>query len=285
MSENLEFLLQSDFVSEEIQQMYFSDKIYRIPATEGKRYYQLANGCECVGVTQFIENNSKYLVDWREAMIEKLGKENTKKYVGSTADYGTMLHVLFGMFLKNGKITIFEIEEYITDFHNGKMDSDILRLQIRKMKKDMSCLVQYAYENIQTLLAIEIAVWDCNLRLATQIDIIVRDKSSKVISLNVKSGEKSYDTHAKQCAIESLLLKSTIPNLALDDYGTLHPKDYKKQKPTYSFESHKEFGEAYLSEQFAIEHRLAELNGVFDIKKLKTPEYGDFIFGQPVKFL
>lgn len=188
-----------------------------------------------------------------------LGWEKSKIYAKERADYGTMMHTLLGMLMKNNTLDKREVEEMV----NKGAPSHVDKMEwIDELWRDCQAFQQFVIEYDVVPLAIEIVL--CSKEgYATLIDLVCEmndevegyfgevyergsaknkkgspKKSKKIVRINglinFKSGRKGFhEENEIQLEFERRLFKENFPDVKIDKIFNWAPKDWKTE-PTFN---------------------------------------------------
>ncbi len=188
---------------------------------------------------------AKRLNKWRDKMVDSLGREGQESYLNSMADFGTLTHEAILSIWKNKNLDWKYEQEYAHKFftesakQNGLIPNEgIIRSQIFEYCKAAASLLQFIFDNVVDIYAIEGMAKHDILEIATPIDLCCKLKDGRVVTLNIKTSAQIGDHQREQCAIEKLLWNTTYPDCQAISTGILRPKDWSQKKgiPTYEFE-------------------------------------------------
>lgn len=275
-----------DFQFEHLQ----TEKVYRTNAGS-KRYYQRKDHpITYTSLTTFLDGiqpNQPFLNNWRvEKALELGSSESVKAYVQATADYGTALHICFGEFVKAKKMAAHDVTLYAMEYFTSLgWEYNTVQAACEQFTKDFAALAQWAFDKNAKIYAVEMPVWDDELKIATCIDLVAEidfyGKRQNCV-INIKSGRHATDTHALQVAGEKILFNRLMGSFfgEIDLCFTLAPNDWRGTKPTYKFTNYSDSANV---DKFMVMHQLAKLDGMFDVPSLKADVVqftGEFVFGE-----
>lgn len=208
------------------------------------------------------QNNieSKMLKRWREDQIESFGKKQVTDYVKLTADFGSLLHSSLITMHNNGKINWNEEAEKARDYFMESYkekeiipDKRIVRKMVYEYQKHVASLMQFIYERVEKIYAVETpAKWE-NLRIATPIDLYClcrptpKGKPVKMV-INIKTSSSISKGHLDQVACELDMWNETYGDA--EACGIMRTTDWREEKtPSYNFK--------YISAENAFDMALA----------------------------
>jgi hypothetical protein len=189
----------------------------------------------------------KRIKSWREGFVDNFGVKNANDYLEMTADFGSLLHTAGVTIKNNGCINWNEEKdhafEYFVQAYREKMLEPDLRV-IKKItyeyQKHVASLLQFCYERVQEIYAIETPVkWD-DLKIATPIDMFCSckqtDKGSFAnTTINLKTSSQISKGHMEQIACEMEMWNLTYPKKA-DFTAIMRTKDWAEGKtPTFEY--------------------------------------------------
>lgn len=191
---------------------------------------------------------SKRIGKWRDKMIAHLGgQDNQEAYLQAMADFGSLCHECLVRIKENGKLDWNEEQTYAAAyFEQSAKDSGItpsgsvIRSQVFEYCKAAAAILQFCYDNVVEIYAIEAMCKDDNLMIATPLDLVcmIKIKNGEIpVSINLKTSSQITNSHREQVAVEKHLWNSTYPDLNVVATGILRPKDWNLKKvPSYEFE-------------------------------------------------
>lgn len=196
----------------------------------------------------FAGNDEKRRLEgWRASMIDSFGKKQTDDYVQMTADFGTLLHMALVIIKEKGAIKWNEIKEAAEAYFIGAFkEKEILLNQItlRKMvyeyQKHVASLMQFIYERVSEIYAIEAPAIHEGLRIATPLDIVCECRQTDKgeffdTTINVKTSSQISKHQLQQIAMENLMWNSTYEQKC-DFTAIIRTKDWNESKiPTYEY--------------------------------------------------
>lgn len=191
---------------------------------------------------------SKRLGKWRDAMIDQLGGQKTQEaYLESMADFGTLCHEAIVRIWDKKKLDWEYEQDYAYKFFensdkvNGIIPSDgVIRKRVFEYCKTAASLMQFIFDEVEEIYAVE-GMAKCDaLQIATPIDVTCRlkRKGNPIVTLNIKTSEQFTDSHRTQVAVEKYLWNETYTDCQATGTGLLRAKAWslKKGVPTYEFE-------------------------------------------------
>lgn len=194
---------------------------------------------------------SKRLNKWREGMIEKMGQENTYNWVKMTADFGTLLHEALVRIKDNGQIIWKEEEEIAIEYfknsfeQKGVNDLSLVRKATYEYQKHVGSLMQFVYERVHEIQAIEVpAIWK-ELNIATPIDLVCTARQTPKgefmkSTINIKTSKQITPHHLEQASCELIMWNQTYEDEKAMATGILRTKDWTEGKtPTFDYKYHK----------------------------------------------
>jgi len=195
------------------------------------------------------DRGSKRLSKWRDKMREELGGQKQQEaYLGTMADFGSALHTSLVRIKNDGKLNWKAEQEAGFAFFeqsakkNGIVPNlGVMRAQVFELCKAAASLLQFCYDNVIEMYAIEAMTFCDDLEIATPCDLICKIKTKTgepIVNLNLKTSEQFSDSHRKQVAIEKYLWNQTYPDFPVEQTGLLRGKDWNQKKgiPTYELE-------------------------------------------------
>lgn len=186
--------------------------------------------------------DAKRLDKWRDKMIDHLGNQDKQEsYLNAMADFGTLVHNALVTIKETGKLDWVEEQEKAQVFFekssikNGiTINHNVIRTQVFEYCKAAASLMQFVYDNVEEVYAIE-GMAKCDiLEIATPIDLVCKMKTGEVVSINIKTSSQIGDHQREQATIEKYLWNQTY-DLKVNRTGILRTKDWRKS-PTYEYE-------------------------------------------------
>ena len=246
---------KAELIQNLIQSDFDGVKMYRINH-QGKRGYCTAEPFKIYsGLTGALSaatfkgnQDAKRLEGWRNKMQQQLGFEGQEAYLNSMADFGTLVHQALVRIQQQGKLVWSDEQDYAREFFTGSCKENginisdaVLEAQIFDYCKAAASIMQWVYDNITTIHAIECMAKDDALMIATPLDVVctIKTKAGDVLTnINIKTSKQITGHHREQVVIERYLWNQTYPGMMLAATGVMRPKDYslKKGVPTYEME-------------------------------------------------
>lgn len=206
-------------------------------------YSGLTGALEAVKFKGNIE--SKRVSKWRDKMIDHLGGvQEQKDYLNSMADFGTIVHEAIVRIWKNGSLNWDEEREYAWQYftesakQNNIIPNEVVtRQQVFEYCKNAASLMMFIHNEVEELYAVEAMAKTDIYRIATPIDLVVKLKDKRVVTINIKTSSQIGSGHKEQVAVEKYLWNQTYYDVQAHSTGILRPKDWllKKGVPTYEF--------------------------------------------------
>lgn len=215
-------------------------------------------------VTYKGNEDSKRVARWRDSMIAHLGSiEKQESLLNSMADFGTIVHEVIVRAWKNGDVDWDDEIKYAEDYFvksakkNGvEVSINVVQQQVFEYCKSAASLMQFLFDNVAEIYAIEGMCKSDELTIATPVDIVCKLKDGRTACLNIKTSGQITDHHREQVAMEKWLWNKTYADTQADVTGVIRPKDWSIRKgvPTYELELLKPEVEAEILED--VLHRL-----------------------------
>lgn len=192
--------------------------------------------------------DNKRIEKWRDKMVGHLGgQEAQEAYLNSMADYGTLLHETLVDINNNRQIDWEAHRPHVADYFLASArkigidpNMDVIESQVFEHCKGAASMMQFFFDHVEEIHAIETMAKCDELGIATPTDIVcdIRDKKAGKlrIGINLKTSGQFGDHQREQVSVEKYLWNKTYPELQIDRAALLRPKDYKKDTPTYEFE-------------------------------------------------
>ena len=193
------------------------------------------------------DQDAKRLEGWRNSMIDSFGQKNTEDFVSMTADFGTLLHMSAVTIKEKGCIVRKEEQDKATEYFinaykvkNMKPDMLIINKMVFDYQKHISSLMQFVYDRVQEIYAIEApCIWE-TARIATPVDLVCLCKATekgefKNTTLNIKTSSQISAHQMEQISCELNMWNSTY-DLQCENTAIIRTKDWKESSgPTYEF--------------------------------------------------
>lgn len=259
-----------------------SQQVYRVYVDGGRMYYTLDENNQAkfyLSLTTMLSRlipKAPQLIDWMLGM----GKDKAKDYMDKRAEYGTLMHYAFGIFLTQRQWDFDNTEQFIEDcIRQGIINGGYREVDWEEqINKDVAAFAQWVYDHKVEPLAIEIVLVSkrgygtaidlvCNMTVEQEgLDYDNPYKSgprkgeprevkvSKDITalINFKSGRKGfYEEHEVQLEFERMVFEENFPDVKVDAIFNWSPKDWITT-PSYNFKDQSESlnrkkAEAYLA--------------------------------------
>ena len=222
--------------------------------------------------------DERRLTGWRNSMIDSFGEKNAKDYVDMTAQFGTLLHAALVTIKNNGCINWDENRDQANDefYKAGMTDLRTLKKMVFEYQKHVASLMQFVYERVERIDAIETpAKWEA-FKIATPIDFFCSCRQTEKgkfypTTINIKTASAINNHHFEQVACELAMWNETYSDKA-EYAGILRTKDWTKE-PSYEFKSMQSDVAGILSDKAAAHLRLC-LNS--PASYYPSPEYKTF---------
>jgi hypothetical protein len=189
--------------------------------------------------------DEKRLEGWRRSMVKQLGSDEAQEsYLNSMADYGTISHEVLVRIKKNGSLDWnFEKEHAYKYFNQSAINNgiipnqDIIEKQVFEFCKSAASLMQFIYENVSEIKAVESMCFCDDLQIATPIDLVCVIKN-QLVTINLKTSEQFSDHQREQVTLEKYMWNKTYPEFKAAQTGLFRAKKWliKKGIPSYDFE-------------------------------------------------
>ena len=228
-------LVQPLFLHEQIQKRYTLKRFN----SNGVRYYFDLEKEQIVlypSVTSVISEEfpkDQWLINW---MVQQ--GENYKVVRDTKAQYGTAMHHLIA-----DAITKQEFNYNYNYLHDKIFDLKLnyfTEFWIPDLQKDLAAFAKFVVEYKVVPLACEIALISRILKVAGAIDLVaeitVKGETYRVI-IDYKSNHQAAipSTNAYQLLMYKMMWEENYPGFAIDKVYNWHPKDFRTEKPTFTF--------------------------------------------------
>jgi len=160
------------------------------------------------------DTNNKRLKGWRENFIDSFGAKNADDYLSMTADFGSLLHLALVTIKENGCINWEEekakaMEYFINCYIVKRIEPNlkVIKQQVYDYQKHVASLMQFVYERVHEIYAIEVpAKWEA-LKIATPIDLFCSCRQTekgefKKTTINLKTSSQITKHHLEQVSCE-----------------------------------------------------------------------------------
>jgi len=186
--------------------------------------------------------DNKRIDGWRNRMINQLGSiEKQESLLQSMADFGTLVHEAIVRIWENGFLD-WEEETMRAEAsfrisatqNNIEVNENTLNAQVFEYQKSIASLMMFLFENVLEIYAVESMAFCDDLKIATPIDLVVKLKDGRNVSLNIKTSSQIGEHQKEQVSLERYLWNKSN-ELKVDATGIIRPKDWnlKKGIPTY----------------------------------------------------
>jgi hypothetical protein len=193
------------------------------------------------------DQDAKRLNKWRNSMIDSFGQKNTEDFVQMTADFGTLLHMALVTIKEKGLINWNEEKDkaisYFIDAYKQKAiepDFRTIKKIVYEYQKHVASLLQFVYERVHAIHAIETpAKWEL-LSIATPIDLFCSCRQTEKggftnTTINLKTSSQISKHQLDQVACEMAMWNETYDDKAVFT-GIMRTKDWTEGKtPTFEY--------------------------------------------------
>ena len=235
--------------------------IYRISVNGRRYYYEMIDGVPTIfasGTTLISDgypDPSKAMEEWRVKM--RVQGEDPNEFAEYRANYGTIMHILFGQYLTGIKIPLHNLGKHIKDlkgtFISEERTQELIDNNLEEFKKDMLAFAQFVKDYNVKPLALELMMRSLKHHVATAIDLICRmdievkgffgevyksgenkgkPKETKITRtitaiVDFKSGKKGfYDKHALQLLLNKEIVQENYPEVVIEGIFNFSPKEW-----------------------------------------------------------
>lgn len=255
--------------------------VYRYNGSGTRYYYTLEGGFKvhASGTTLVKDGYAKddfslqALESWRNALVAK--GINPAEELSRRADYGTILHILYGDFVRGEKIPIRGLHNYIKRMHTPHMTKVnkeyIMKYKLNELRHDLLAFNKWYIDHNVEALAVELMIASHEDNAATAIDLICdldvevkgfhgevyksgakkgEPKETKQIQrvraiVDFKSGRKGfYKSHELQLLLNRRWMNEIYPEIKIDRMFNFSPKDWRTA-PDYNFKDQTESDAQY----------------------------------------
>lgn len=199
----------------------------------------------------FSGNRSKERLDnWRSGFIDSLGEKAVNDYVGMTADFGTLVHSALVTIKENGCLNNSEeyekAENYFIESYKSKglePDKHIIPKMAYQYQKQALSMMQFIYDRVESIYAIETMCKSESLKIATPIDLVCSCRqtekgSFEKTTINVKTSDNFNEEQVQQVSFERAMWNETY-NEEVQFTALWKANNWKEKNgvPTYSYKS------------------------------------------------
>ena len=194
------------------------------------------------------DQDSKRLDKWRNSMIDSFGQKNTENFVDMTADFGTLLHMSLVTIKEKGKIVWEEEKDkaynYFIDSYKKKgidPSSKMLKEITYEYQKHVASLLQFIYERVHEIYAIETPAKCEALKIATPLDVICLCRQTEKgafakTTINLKTSSQINQHQLEQVSCELRMWNETYPEDKAEFTAIMRTKDWTESKaPTFEY--------------------------------------------------
>lgn len=236
--------------------------VYRAPLVRGRSYYTLNEDNEpsfYVSATSITNQWGQKGEPFYRKMAE-MGYDGFQKYSNERAEYGTLMHILFGKLIVEGKVAREHIKESVAALCLKLGTPNYQEQWYNELCKDVQGFKQFMVDYKVVPLAVEMVLVS-KKGFATAIDLVCRmtiqedgldhanpyksgerkgqpreckvDKEIYAL-LNFKSGRKGFFAeHSVQLEFEKMLFEENFPNIKIERIFNYAPTDWRGITPTY----------------------------------------------------
>lgn len=182
----------------------------------------------------------KSLLEWHC----KLGMAEAERYTRMSADYGTLMHLVFGEFLRNQYYDFAELPMAVNAYvHERSLVYPEIKYWHKNLTKDLAAFAQFCYDYEVKPLGIEYVLLS-NKGFGTLIDLVCKMKireakgsrnfDTRTCIINFKSGKHGfYRNNGIQVSCEAQLFHENFPDIQIQHSFNWSPKDWETS-PTYN---------------------------------------------------
>ncbi len=201
---------------------------------------------------------SDHLIKW----VAETGWEASRKYTQERADYGSLMHILFGKYIVDRFYDFSKTEEICKSFPQYKYQDTWLE----ELNKDVAAFMQFIFDYNIKPLAVELVLvsehgYGTLIDLVCEMDIEVdaldydnpyksgarkgeprevKKKERITALINFKSGRKGfYETHEIQLEFEKRLFEENFPNIKVGGIFNWSPSEWRTS-PSYKLKDQSE---------------------------------------------
>jgi hypothetical protein len=229
------------------------NKMYRVNYNGLRLYVQEEPWAYFSGLTGALsastfcgDPDQKRLKGWREGMIDSFGAKQASDYVAMTADFGTLIHMALITIKEKGcidwKIEFNRAQVYFEGCFKDKLiipDPKVINPMCFEYCKHVASLMQFVYEYVEEIYAIEVPAKFDYLRIATPLDLVCscrqtpKSKFART-TINVKTSSQITKHQMEQAACELMMWNETYEPCEFT--AIMRTKDFNEAKtPTFDF--------------------------------------------------
>lgn len=262
MRELVENLIKSDFKGHRVWRYdFYGRRIYFNPET-GREYSGLTGAMSAC--TMKGDQEEKQLSKWRDKFIDTHGQQGYKDFLDATADFGSLIHYGLIRIKEDGFIDWKEWNDFAQTYFEGfykskglELDQGVIQSQVFESCKHMASLLQWVYERVDEIKAVEVAcMWE-DYSICTPVDIVALCRATpkakpEWTTVNIKTSSQISQKQLDQSSIENYMWNQTY-DLHCPATGILRTKDWRTT-PSYEYKSADYIGERVdeWSRKFAI---------------------------------
>lgn len=183
---------------------------------------------------------ARRLTSWREMQVQTFGTvDKADANLNAMADYGTFLHEalveiwrdqMYEFNAEKAREYFMESDKKLGIPHN----ESVVTQKVFEVHKGIAALMQFVYDEITDIVAIETMCYSDDYSIATPVDLVGVLKDGKKVALNMKTSKQISDHQLNQTAVEAWMWNQTYENHKVDYTGVWRPKDWViTKKPTY----------------------------------------------------
>jgi len=252
ISDKLEVKLESPF------------RLHRLQYKGDRYYYEMCEDEQgqpfpvwYLSVTTFTKRfmhstSNAFLNTWKEMMAEQIGRDETKKYVGLTADYGTICHIILANIIKNQYYDDTETPDVVADYMiDNKIDFAHFPWWVDDIGNDALSFMQFLHEKEVKVVAVEFPIIWKGKGVGGTIDLVAWVKFGKkwvLAIIDFKSGRNGFwESHEAQLHLYKEAWNSNFSEmgLAVTHVFNWAPKNWR-DKPTYHWKNQTDSPQAEL---------------------------------------
>jgi hypothetical protein len=192
------------------------------------------------------DRDEKRLTGWRNSMIDSFGQKNTDNFVDMTADFGSLLHMALVTIKEKGQIDWNEEQDkaysyFMNSFDKKRIEYDnrTLKKIVYEYQKHVASLMQFVYDRVHEIYAIETPAYIEDLRIATPIDLYCLCKQTDKgnlykTTINLKTSNVINKHQLVQVACEVMMWNNTYDEASCT--AIMRTKDWTEGKtPTFEY--------------------------------------------------
>lgn len=218
--------------------------LYRYQRGAVRRYFRIEPDAVFwyvggTSVVSAVTPKGDHLMKW---MFAQGSIEAANAVRDNRADYGTLMHIEYTKFLRDGTYNLDAVPKVIAEYAKERwLQAGEVEGWEQELQKGMLALTQFTADREVKPIAIELPVYSDALGIATVIDLVTTmkktDKGKKVVGLGDWKSSRSgfHDGTAQQVGLNSLIFQERFKEKKWkpEYLFNYRPKDWRGTTPTY----------------------------------------------------